>query len=242
MALKKIDHLVFVLASYIRDEDVVSTGVASLVPLLAILLARRTHAPESRYINCIGALDPSYLSLPCTSEHPIALADKKAFIPLIDLFDLGARGGIDSMFFSAAQIDQKADSNLTCIGDYVRPKVKLAGPAGSSIMMKMVKRPVLYTFKHSRRVFVQACDFASSAALRSHESIDIVSDLGVIELGRKGAWLRSVHPWSSAAEIREATGFELEEDLRPAPACDSRAEQVLNEIDPEGKRNQILSE
>src|SRR5207245_9256334 len=53
-----IDQLVVGMARAIADGDVVTTGLASALPMLAVALAKASHAPRARYINCVGAVDP----------------------------------------------------------------------------------------------------------------------------------------------------------------------------------------
>src|SRR2546426_8818175 len=54
--------LVVEMARCIADRDVVATGVASALPMLAVALARATPAPRLTYINCVGALHPDIRS------------------------------------------------------------------------------------------------------------------------------------------------------------------------------------
>ena len=47
--------------------------------------------------------------------------------PLSDIFDLSARGGLDVAFLSGAQIDGQGRLNLSAIGPFHKPKVRLPG-------------------------------------------------------------------------------------------------------------------
>src|SRR5205085_2796082 len=60
--------LVSVLASELEDGAVVATGVASPLAILAIAVARATHAPRLTYLACVGSLDPELPQLLPSSE------------------------------------------------------------------------------------------------------------------------------------------------------------------------------
>src|SRR2546426_9121914 len=135
--------LVVEMARCIADRDVVATGVASALPMLAVALARATHAPRLTYINCVGAVDPDIRSASPSSVDPRLLERCEGTVSLPEIFDLGRRGRIDLMFFGAAQVDAGGRTNLTCIGDFARPSVKLPGPAGSSSMRPHMKKVVI---------------------------------------------------------------------------------------------------
>jgi glutaconate CoA-transferase subunit B len=185
--------------------------VASLLPLQAIAYAHTHHAPNLTYLNCIGAINPDLSTSVLTSEDPRLLNNRNSFITLPELFDLGVRGGIDVMFFSGSQIDQYGNINLTCIGDYAKPSGKLPGPAGSSVMLKYVKRPVLFTLHHTKRTFVEQVDFITARGLEgtNREYITCVTNLGVLRLGHNAATIEKTFPWSTEQELRDNTSFPL---------------------------------
>ena len=66
----RAETLVTAMAREIRDGDVVATGVASPLPILAIEVARRTHAPRISYLACVGSLDPE-VSILCGSSEDL---------------------------------------------------------------------------------------------------------------------------------------------------------------------------
>src|SRR5262245_9761303 len=50
------DRLLVEMSRSIADGEVVASGVASALAMLAIALARATHAPRLTYLNCVGAV------------------------------------------------------------------------------------------------------------------------------------------------------------------------------------------
>ncbi|HNT29664.1 MAG TPA: CoA-transferase [bacterium] len=236
---EKIDYLLYLLSQYVRDADRVSTGVASFVPMTAILLAQAMHAPRACYLNCLGAVNPRYEQLGNTSEEAGAVMGQDSFLSLPALFDMGARGDIDVMFFSAPQMDAQGRINLTGIGTYEHPKVKFPGPAGSGLMLARVKRPVLYHFKHSRQVLVKKVDFSTAQAVHL-PTVPLVTDLAVFHLQAGGKpLLVQVHPWSSPDEVAAMTGFTFKTgkpEIEVSPARLRKASEVLNRLDARGRR------
>jgi acyl CoA:acetate/3-ketoacid CoA transferase alpha subunit/acyl CoA:acetate/3-ketoacid CoA transferase beta subunit len=230
------DRLVVALARLLRDGEVVATGVASALPMLAVALALRTHAPRLTYINCVGAVDPALDAALPTSVDARLLDRCRATIGLPELFDLARRGGIDVMFFGAAQVDAAARLNLTCLGEYARPRVKLPGPAGSSSMRPFVRRVVIVVPRHTPRALVERVDFVTAAASPRNRETLVVTDLAGLRLedGRLRPAFR--HAGVGAGAVREATGFALDADPPEAPPPAAEERRALETLDPAGLR------
>ena len=64
----RADTVVAWMAGQIEDGAVVATGVASPLAILAIAVARATHAPNLTYVACVGSLDPVLSHLHPSSE------------------------------------------------------------------------------------------------------------------------------------------------------------------------------
>ena len=96
------DRLVAQMASEIHDGAVVATGVASPLAVLAIAVARATHAPSLTYLACVGSLNPNVTRLLGSSEDLAYLEGRAAEITIPDLFDHARReidGRIREGFF-----------------------------------------------------------------------------------------------------------------------------------------------
>jgi glutaconate CoA-transferase subunit A len=234
-----IDRILVGMARSISDEDVVTTGVASATAMLATELARRSAAPRLSYINCVGAVDPRITTALSSSVDTSLLEGCSRRISLPDVFDSACRGDVDLMFFGAAQVDQEARLNLTCIGPYAAPKVKLAGPAGSPTMRALVRKVVITVNHHSPRTLVREVDFVTSAAGAANESTTLITNLGIF--GLDGGILRVVsrHEGVSADELEQKTGFPVAGAMdRVTPEPSAREMELLNELDPLGLRYQ----
>ncbi len=235
------DRLVVGMARCIEDGDVVTTGVASALPMLAVALARATRAPRLTYINCVGAVNPRIERASFTSVDVDLLDACEARVTLPELFDMARQGRIDTMFFGAAQVDAEARINLTCIGGYRKPRVKLPGPAGSSSMRAYVPRVLLFVPHHTPRTMVLRVDFATAMASPRNRETLLVSDKALMRLEGGRLRLASRHAGVAPDDLRKGTGFPLEGDwsaVTPEPTPDEMA--ALGRLDPDGLRHRII--
>jgi glutaconate CoA-transferase subunit B len=209
--------------------------------MLAIELARRTHAPSLRYINCVGAVDPRLRTALPVSVDAELLADCAATITLPELFDLAAAGAIDTMFFGAAQIDAGGAINLTRIGPRDGKAIKLPGPAGSPSMRSLVRRAVITVPRQSRRTFVAEVDVPTSVPSPTNLDTVVITDLATWALEGGALQPRSLHPGVSRARLAEATGFGFAPASLPTTMPPREAElDALAGLDPDGLRHRLL--
>ncbi len=75
------------MARLLRDGERVFHGVASPLPMVAILLAQRLHAPNLVYINITGGINARPESLPQTTVDPRLTHGSHSIFKLADLFD-----------------------------------------------------------------------------------------------------------------------------------------------------------
>jgi glutaconate CoA-transferase subunit B len=229
------DMMAVAMARLLHSGQTVFHGVASPLPMVATLLAKRLHAPDLTYLNITGAVDGQPDSLPVSTVDPALLTGTRSLVTLADLFDLSARGRLDVAFLSGVQIDGQGRINMSAIGDWERPTVRLPGGAGSAVLMPTARRVILWRTRHDRRTFVERLDFVTAAG-----NVDrVVTPLGVFV--RRGEWLEveSLHPDVTPETFREATGFAVEVGAEtpttPPPTVDELA--ALRMVDPEGIRS-----
>jgi len=218
------ETLVAAMAREIEDGAVIATGVASPLAILAIAVARATHAPRLTYIACVGALDPEIAALHPCSEDLAYLDGRSGEVTIPDLFDHARRGRIDLMFFGAAEVDAVGDTNLSAAGPLERPRVKFPGVAGAASRRNLVPRvQVASTSDRGRRT-------------------RLLTDLGVFEVGAAGAALVARHPGSSAAAIAERTAFPFRtvQPLPVTPAPSPESLRAIRRIDAGGLRDRLV--
>jgi glutaconate CoA-transferase subunit B len=219
------------LARLLRDDETVFHGVASPLPMVAILLAKALHAPNLTYLNITGSIDPSPASLPVSTVDPRLTRGTRAMVTLTDLFDLAARGRLDTAFLSGVQIDGRGRINMSVVGDFAKPKVRLPGGAGSAALMPRAKRTILWRTKHDPRVFVETLDFVTAEG-----NVDrLVTPLCVFQRVDGRLQVESIHPGVSPDQLRNATGFAIEVDdstkKTPSPTAEELA--ALQSVDPD---------
>ena len=227
--------MICAMSRLVKDGMTVFHGVSSHMPMLALMLARQTHAKNAVHLNIPGGVDPEQIRVSdYTSAGGELTRDNRALFPLAEVFDLSMRGGLDLAFFSGVQFDVNGNMNASVIGDYDHPKVRLPGGAGCAVLIPTVKSAVLWRTKHDARTFVEQVDFVTTRG-----NIDyIVSPLCVFKMRNGKLTLYSVHPHTTFAEVQANTGFELSQNgVTQTPPPTAEEMRVLNEIDPQRIRD-----
>ncbi len=226
------DMMAVAMARLLRSGETVFHGVASPLPMIATLLAKRLHAPDLISLNITGAVDAEPLRLPVSTVDPALLQGTRSLVTLADLFDLSGRGRLDVAFLSGVQIDGEGRINLSAIGPYDRPTVRLPGGAGSAMLMPTARRVILWRTRHDPRTFVERLDFVTGAG-----NVDrVVTPLCVFRRVDGLLTVESIHRTSSADEIRARTGFPVEAGPNTpvtSPPTDSER-AALRVLDPDG--------
>ena len=220
------------LARLMRNGETVFHGVASPLPMVAILLAKAMHAPDLIYLNITGSIDPAPASLPVSTVDPRLLRGTRAMVTLTDLFDLAARGRLDTAFLSGVQIDGSGRINMSVVGDFSRPKVRLPGGAGSAALMPRARRTILWRTKHDPRVFVEKLDFVTAQG-----NVDrVVTPLCMFKRVDGRLLVESINPGVTPEQLRAATGFPIDVDNSTIVTPEPTAEELiaLARIDPSG--------
>lgn len=233
--LRPCDIMTVSMARLIRDGETVFHGVSSHMPMIAVLLAKATHAPNAVHLNIPGGVDPQKPRLQSfTSAGDDLWSPAVAEFPLQEVFDLSMRGGLDVAFLSGVQFDNRGGVNASVIGDYKKPKVRLPGGAGSAVLIPTAKRAIIWRTKHDVRTFTDKLDFTTA---RGNVS-DIVTPLCVFTMYGGELILKSVHPTSSIEEVAQNTGFPIRYITLSTTSPPTEEElKKLDEIDPQDYRS-----
>jgi acyl CoA:acetate/3-ketoacid CoA transferase beta subunit len=225
-----------------RGDGAVLASPAGLIPTLAAKLAQRVIEPDLMVTDGEAGL--------------LAPADggnvTEGWLPYRQVFTSVASGR-RHMMMGAAQLDRYGNQNISCIGDWARPKAQLLGVRGAP--GNTMNHPVSYWVpRHSRRVFVPQVDMvsgigydrAAQVGARYHELRIVVSNLGVLDFsGPDHAMaLRSVHPGVTVDDVTAATGFPLAVTGQvPETRLPTAAELTLirDVLDPAGLRARELT-
>jgi len=235
-------------ARTIRDGETVFAGTG--LPVLAAMLAQKTHAPRSKIVYEGGFIDSRNIHLPLSVADSRLTYRAAAAIGLRETLGVLLQGGrIDVGFLGAAQIDQYGNVNTTMIGGFDRPKIRLPGSGGGNDIASSSKRIVII-MTHDKRKFVRRLDYMTSpgylegpggrerVGLRGGGPSSVVTNLCVLtfEEETKRMKLLSVHPGTTVEQVIENTGFDLllpERVLKTEPPTYGELE-IVREIDPTG--------
>jgi acyl CoA:acetate/3-ketoacid CoA transferase beta subunit len=153
------------------------------------------------------------------------------------------------VMMGASQIDRYGNQNISCIGDWRRPKAQLLGVRGAP--GNTVNHPVSYWVpRHSQRVFTPHVDMVCGVGYDRGdpgpcELRVVVTNLAVLDFAtpERVMRLRSVHPGVEVADVLAATGFPLAvPDPVPVTRTPTAAEisMIRTRLDPGGAREQEL--
>lgn len=209
-------------------------GLASPLPAVAIALAKRVHNPSLEYVNIAGGVNIDPKALTVSTCSPTFLEGSESFFSLTDIFDLSARGELDTAFLGGVQVDRLGYINNSVIGPFHAPKVKLPGGAGSAAIVPTAEHTIVWRTRHDTRSIVERCDFVTAAG----NVREVVTPLGILVIEdddlRIGRWFT----FSGVEEICEQTGFPIanaaEAGEEPPPTQEEL--DALRKVDPTGVR------
>ncbi len=205
-----IDYVIKAIATKLEDGERVYVGLNSIPALIASFMARDLYGKKVRILGVAEGDNPSRITISPSTGNPFFVEESPVMIT-VDSFDLAQKGLLDVMFLGPVQIDQETNVNLSVIGDYYSPKVRLPGGAATAFIMPLVKKVVLWNLKHSKRSLVKRVDFATGSAKYSNNRIIVVTNLGVLEYDRRGnVWkVTGVYPFTTVKDVVENTEFEV---------------------------------
>jgi glutaconate CoA-transferase subunit B len=228
-------YIVVNLAREIRPNDIAFSGVNSTLPMLACLLAKRAYDFRFTYINVAGGVEPQPSKVPFSSSDPAIVAGSPAIFANPDFYDLCTRGALDLVYLGCAQIDALGRTNVSTIGPWESPKVRLPGGGGAAVMMPTAKRVVTWRTEHSPRALVEKLDFVTAAGNMSA----LVTPLAVFRRDTTPGSPFRLHSWNPAVtvdQVRERTGFAFEhDDARPTEPITQRESSALGALDPDAR-------
>ena len=149
-------------AASCADDTTVFTGVGA--PLMASVLAQRTHAPRLTMVVEGGIIGPHVEARASCRSRPTRCAPptaRRCCPGITDAFLLAQRGFLDVGFIGGAQIDRYGNLNTSAIGGYEQPKVRLPGSGGANDIISLCREVMILT-AHEKRRFVERVDFVTS--------------------------------------------------------------------------------
>jgi glutaconate CoA-transferase subunit B len=225
-------HIVVNLARQIRPGEIAFSGVNSTLAMLACLLAKRAYDFHFTYLNVAGGVEPEPRKVPHSSSDPALVAGSPAIFGNEDFYDLCARGRLDLVFLGCAQVDGAGRTNVSVIGDWRNPKVRLPGGGGAAVMMPTAKRVVTWRTEHSTRTLVEKLDFVTAAGNLQ----TVVTPIAVLQKREGRLALESRNPQVTLDEIIRQTGFRFDASAaQPTAPITPRERAALETLDPQGE-------
>ena len=214
--------MIAVAAREIRDRELVFVGMR--LPIVAYAVARNTHAPNARGLFEVGLMrDQAASSYLGTMGDPPNVAGALWATRMSNVMALMAQGAVDLGFIGGAEVDRYGNLNTSYVGPPERPRVKLPGSGGGADIAILSRRWVTL-MTHERRRLVERVSFITSPGhgdgspdwRRRHGLLGggpaaIITTLCVFRFPSGGgeAYVDTVHPGSTLAEVREMTGWDV---------------------------------
>jgi len=234
-------------AREIRDGEHVFVGMR--LPLIAFVVAKRTHAPNAIGLFELGIVrDEPAAELLYTMGDPPNVRGATWCARTIDLMGLLQRGEVEAGFIGGAEIDRHGNLNTTAIGaDRARPAVQLPGSGGGADIASLAGR-LIVIMPHDKRRLRERVDFITSpgygeggdwrtrVGLPRGGPAALITTLGVFRFEGGEAVLVSHHPTSSVADVRANTGWDLKvsRDVRPTEEPSAEVLAIIRGYDPQG--------
>ncbi|MHC1726886.1 MAG: CoA-transferase subunit beta [Syntrophobacteraceae bacterium] len=147
----------------VEDGEIVFAGMG--MPILAIMLAKKTHAPNLKLIFEAGAFDSNPSALPTSVGDPRCVTGSSRASGMCEAFFIAQRGCIDVGFLTGVEIDEYGNVNTTVIGDYLDPELRLTGSGGNPDICSFARRTVYIVLQEPRR-FVKQVSYITSPGWR----------------------------------------------------------------------------
>lgn len=252
---KPIDLLAVSAAREVNDGEVVFAGTG--LPMLAIMLAQKTNAPNAVCIYEAGSIDGRPIDLPASVGDARCHYQASIANGLFDVFGQLQRGKVDLAFLSGAEIDQYGNVNTTAMGSYSPVGKRLTGSGGNSDINSLAKRTVFIMVQEKRR-FVERCSYITSPGWRIpkwpggefvHKKdvygkafrggpCTVISNMGVFRFDEAGVmYLDTVHPGFTPEQVKGNCMFNLNISRvsgETKPPTYKEVELLYKEVDPEG--------
>jgi glutaconate CoA-transferase, subunit B len=237
-------------AAEVDDEGVVVMGSFTPLAYAAYMLAKLTHARDA-FLAGFDAVGMAPFQLSFTGAEAAAYKGavcRWGMLTEINSIHLSNHGGVEAV--SSAQFDGDGAINLSAIGPFDKPKVRLPGGAGAAEVIKMYRKMVAYFGNHNPRTLVEKVPFVTGTRWKiGKESrkanhlqpgpIVVVTNLATLvrDEDDRPFRIQSLHPGVTADQVVDATGFELAvaDDIPTTPEPTPEQLRLLREeIDPYG--------
>lgn len=244
------EYLAFIGASVLEDKKSVFVGTG--LPIIASMLAQKTHAPNLLIMFEAGGIGPLLPELPVSVGESRTYYKAVAASSMHDVMSLCQAGYVDYAFLGAAQMDMYGNINTTVIGQHALPKVRLPGSGGANDGGSFAQRLIIIVANQSQMTFVDKVDFLTTPGYltgpgtrervglaRGSGPYRVITQLAIYDFDEQTRKLRlfSLHPGVSIVEARENSRFDIivPDSVEISPEPTEQHLKILREdIDPAG--------
>jgi glutaconate CoA-transferase, subunit B len=233
-------------AREIKDGEVVFVGMR--LPLIAFVVAKRTHAP-----NAVGLFENGVIRATPAPELIYTMADPPNILgatqclDMLGVMSLLQSGRVHLGFLGAAEVDRFGNLNSTQVHG---PKgtIRLPGSGGACDIASLAHRFVVL-LEHARERLPERVSFVTSpgngdgarwrkrAGLPRGGPSAVITTKAVLRFGENDeAYLASVHPGIEVDDVLGNTGWKLRvsENLPKTPEPSLEELTAIREYDKEG--------
>lgn len=245
-----LEMLAYILARQIEDNEIVYIGTG--LPMVAAILAKKTHAPNITLVYESGGQDPMPGDMPWSVGGPMTWRKAPLILEMSTSFGQAAAGLVDKGFLGFAQIDRFGNANTHMIGNrFTQPKVRLTGSGGNNDVSSLTEK-IVFVGLQSKEKFVSRCDFVTSpghlgggnarreAGLLGQGPVAVVSSLGVYDFDPETKAMRvaSLHPGATMELVALCSSFDIPAPPGEIPVTQTPPDEVVEilrrEVDPRG--------
>jgi glutaconate CoA-transferase, subunit B len=241
------EMMVVAAAREIRDGELVFVGMR--LPLLAFMVAKRTHAPRATALFENGVIRRNAApEMLYTMGDPANLREATQCGEMLDVMGFLQQGRVQLGLLGAAEVDRFGNLNTTW-GSRRNGATRLPGSGGACDIACLAQRTVIL-LPHERHRFCERVGHLTSPGYgdgddwRRREGLPagsgpsaVITTLGILRFGTDGeAHLSSIHPGVNVEEVLASTGWTLrvaDELLETSPPTDEEL-AVVRELDPKG--------
>jgi glutaconate CoA-transferase subunit B len=233
-------------AREIRDGELVFVGMR--LPLIAFVVAKRTHAPSAigLFENGVVRSTPAP-ELIYTMADPPNIKGATQCLGMSEVMSLLQSGRVNLGFLGAAEVDKYGNLNSTQV-QRGEGTVRLPGSGGACDIASLSQRFVVLLEHASHRLpervaFITSPGNGDGPGWRKRSGLPrggpaaVITTKCVLRFGEDGeAFLSTVHPGVTVEEVQRNTGWKLKiaPDVQPTPEPSSAELKAIREYDSEG--------
>jgi glutaconate CoA-transferase, subunit B len=223
-------------AREIRDGELVFVGMR--LPLIAFVVAKKTHAP-----NAIGLFENGVIRYTPASELIYTMADPPNILgatqclDMLGVMSLLQSGRVHLGFLGAAEVARFGNLNSSEVQG-LQGKIRLPGSGGACDIASLAHRFVVL-LEHNRQRLPERVSFVTSpgngdgAGWRKRMGLPrggpsaVITTKAVLRFGENGeAYLASVHPGIELEDVLDNTGLKLRVADQPTTTAGPSGEEL----------------